>query len=216
MANYLDWIAQNQSFEQLGLYRWWSVNLTGVGRPERIQSFLVTASFLEVTGVKPIMGRTFTEEENQPGKDGVVLLTHGLWQRRFGGDPNIINKTITLNGITRTVIGVMPPRFNYPKGAELYGPLAITPEIARNRTFHSYLVIGRLKPGVTMAAAQSDLDTIAARLEKQYVEENTGLGIAVFPLLADTVRQYQTALWILMAAVGFVLLIACANVANLM
>jgi putative ABC transport system permease protein len=216
MANYLDWKAQNQSFEQLGLYRWWSANLTGVGSPERIQSFLVTASFLEVTGVKPIMGRTFTEEENQPGKDGVVLLTHGLWQRRFGGDPNIINKTITLNGITRTVIGVMPPRFNYPKGAELYGPLAITPELARNRTFHSYLVIGRLKPGVTMAAAQSDLDTIASRLEKQYVEENTGLGIAVFPLLADTVRQYQTALWILMAAVGFVLLIACANVANLM
>ena len=162
------------------------------------------------------MGRAFVEEENQPGKDRVVLLTHSLWQRRFGGDPNIVNKTITLNGISRTVIGVMPPRFNYPKGAELYAPLAITPEIAKDRTFRTCLVVGRLKPGITIGGAQSDLDTIAARLEKQYPEDNAGLGVAVFPILADTVRQYQTALWIMMAAVGFVLLIACANVANLM
>ncbi len=105
MANYLDWRAQNQSFEQLALYRWWSINLTGVEPPERIQGFLVTANFLDALGMKPIMGRNFSEEENQPGKDAVAIITYSLWQRRFGGDPNIINKTIKLNSIARTVVG---------------------------------------------------------------------------------------------------------------
>jgi predicted permease len=216
MANYLDWEAQNQSFEQLALYRWWSTNLTGVEPPERIQGFLVTANFLDAVGLKPIMGRNFSEEENQPGKDAVAIITHSLWQRRFGGDPNIVNKTITLNSITRTVIGVMPERFNFPKGAEVYAPLAMTPELARSRGSHSYYVIGRLKAGVSFQSAQADTDTITARLEKQYPETNTGLGATLYPIVADTVRLYDTALWVMMGAVGFVLLIACANVANLM
>jgi putative ABC transport system permease protein len=216
MANYLDWRIQNQTFEHLGLYRWWNPNLTGVEPPERIQGFLVSASFLDVVGVKPFMGRGFSEEENQPGKDSVALLTYGLWQRRFGADPNIINKTITINGISHRVIGVMPRGFNYPKAAEIYAPLAITPQMAGNRQFHTYLIIGRLKPGVSVQSAQADMDTIAARLEKQHPDTNTGLGAAVFPIVADTVRLYDTALWVMMGAVGFVLLIACANVANLM
>jgi putative ABC transport system permease protein len=216
MANYLDWRAQNQSFEQLALYRWWSANITGIDPPERIQGFLVTANFIDVTGMKPIMGRNFTEEENQPGKDAVAIITHSLWQRRFGGDPNIVNKTITINGIQRTVIGVMPERFNFPKGAEVYAPIALTPELMRRRDSHSYYVIGRLKPGATIASAQADTDSITARLEQQYPETNTGWGAAVYPLVADTVRKYDTALWVMMGAVGFVLLIACANVANLM
>jgi putative ABC transport system permease protein len=216
MANFLDWQSQSQSFESLGLYRWWSPNLTGIETPERLQGFLVTAGFFDVAGVKPIMGRTLLEEENQPGKDSVVVITHALWQRHFGGDPNIINRTITLSGITRTVVGVMPPRFNYPKGAEIYAPLSLTPELMRNRQFHTYLAIGRLKPGVTLAGAQSDLDTIAGRLEQQYPDTNTGLGVNIFPIVTDTVRNYENALWVLMGAVGFVLLIACANVANLM
>jgi putative ABC transport system permease protein len=216
MANYLDWKAQNQSFEQLAIYRWWSTNLTGVETPERIQGFLVTANFLDAIGIKPIMGRNFSEEENQPGKDAVAIITHSLWQRRFGGDPNIVNKTITLNSITRTVIGVMPERFNFPKGAEVYAPLAMTPELARSRGSHSYYVIGRLKAGVSLQSAQADTDTITARLEKQYPDTNTGLGATVYPIVADTVRLYGTALWVMMGAVGFVLLIACANVANLM
>ena len=205
MANYLDWRAQNQSFEQLALYRWWSTNLTGVEPPERIQGFLVTANFLDAVGMKPIMGRNFSEEENQPGKDAVAIITHSLWQRRFGGDPNIINKTITLNSITRTVIGVMPERFNFPKGAEVYAPLAMTPELARSRGSHSYYVIGRLKPGVAPQSAQADIDTITARLEKQYPDTNTGLGANVYPIVKDTVRLYDTALWVMMGAVGFVL-----------
>lgn len=216
MANYLDWRAQNQSYDQLALYRWWSANLTGVEPPERLQGFLVTANFIDVTGLKPIMGRNFTEEENQPGKDGVAIITHSLWQRRFGGDPNIVNKTITVNSIQRTVIGVMPEHFNFPKGAEVYAPIALTPELMRNRLSHSYYVIGRLKPGATIESAQADTDNITARLEKQYADTNTGWGATVFPIVADTVRQYDTALWVMMGAVGFVLLIACANIANLM
>src|SRR6266702_1679844 len=215
VANYLDWRAQNRTFEQLGIYRWWSTNLTGANSPERVQGFQVTPNFLDIVGVKPLLGRGFSGEEDQPGKDAVALLTYSLWQRRFGGDPNIVNKTISTNGITRTVIGVMPPDFNYPKGAEIYAPLTITPELARNRSNHSYLGIGRLKPGVSLPGARADLDTIASQLERQYPETNTGRGVVIYPILEDTVRMYSTALWVMMAAVGFVLLIACANVANL-
>ena len=216
IANYLDWQSQTQSFEQLALYRWWSANLTGVDPPERIQGFLVTANFLDTTGIKPIMGRTFLPEENQPGKDQVAVITHSLWQRRFGGDPNIVNKTITINSVVRTVIGVMPERFNYPKGAEVYAPLPLTPELMKNRIGHGYYVIGRLKSSASIASAQAEIDNISARLEQQFPETNKGWGATVFPIVADTVRTYDTALWVMMAAVGFVLLIACANVANLM
>ncbi|HET7288017.1 MAG TPA: ABC transporter permease, partial [Pyrinomonadaceae bacterium] len=215
-ADYLDWHSQTQSFEQLALYRWWSANLTGVDPPERIQGFLVTANFLDTTGIKPIMGRNFLPEENQPGKDAVAILTYSLWQRRFGGDPNILNKTITINSITRTVVGVMPEHFNFPKGAELYGPVAMTPEFVKSRSNHTYYILGRLKPGASIVSAQAELDNITTRLEQQFPETNKGWGAAVFPLVADTVRTYDTALWIMMGAVGFVLLIACANVANLM
>ena len=215
-ANYLDWQSQTQSYDQLALYRWWSANLTGIDPPERIQGFLVTANFIDATGVRPIMGRGFLPEENQPGKDAVAIIAHSLWQRRFGGDPNIINKTITLDSVTRTVIGVMPERFNFPKGAEVYGPIAITPELMKSRGNHSYYVIGRLKPGASVAGAQAEMDNISARLEQQYPETNQGWAANVIPIVADTVRTYDTALWSLMGAVGFVLLIACANVANLM
>jgi putative ABC transport system permease protein len=216
MANYLDWRAQNQTFEQMGLYRWWSTNLTGTESPERIQGFQVTANFLDVLGVKPAIGRGFAAEEEQPGKDAVAILSHGLWQRRFGADPQIVNKTITLNGIARTVIGVMPEGFNYPGGVDVLAPLALTPELAKSRQSHSYYVVGRLKSGATIERAQGDLDTIAARLEKEYAVSNTGWGVVVYPIVEDTVRLYKTATLALMAAVGFVLLIVCANVANLM
>ena len=215
-GNYVDWQSQTQSFEQLALYRWWNANLTGIDPPERIQGFLVTANFLDTTGMKPIMGRTFLPEENQPGKDQVAVLTYSLWQRRFGGDPNILDKTITVNSIARRVIGVMPDRFNFPKGGEIYAPLQITAELVKNRTSHGYYVVGRLKPSASIGGAQAEIDNISARLEQQFPESNTGWGATVFPIVADTVRTYDTALWVMMAAVGFVLLIACANVANLM
>jgi putative ABC transport system permease protein len=216
MANYLDWRAQTQSFEQLALYRWWNANITGIDPPERIQGFLVTANFIDVTGLKPIMGRNFTAEENQPGKDAVAIITYSLWQRRFGADPNILNKTITVNSIQRTVIGVMPEHFNFPKGGEIYAPIALTPDLMGNRTSHSFYVIGRLKPGLLIANAQAEIDNVTARLEQQYPEANTGLGATVYSLVDDMVRAYDTPIWVTMGFVGFVLLIACANIANLM
>ncbi|HJP93181.1 MAG TPA: ABC transporter permease [Pyrinomonadaceae bacterium] len=216
MANYLDWQQQNKSFEQLAIYRWWSANLTGIDTPERVQGFLVSPNFLDAIGIKPIMGRNFYPEENQPGKNAVAILTYGLWQRRFGGDPNIVNKTITINSIARTVVGVMPERFSFPTGGEVYAPLVMTPELMKSRGNHAYYVIGRLKPGTTIQSAQAEIANITARLEQQYPETNTGWGATVYPIVADTVREYDTALWVMMGAVGFVLLIACANVANLM
>ena len=216
VANYLDWQSQTQSFDQLALYRWWNANLTGIDPPERIQGFLVTANYLDALGMKPIMGRNFFAEENQPGKDAVAVITHSLWQRRFGGDPNILNKTITINSVVRTVVGVMPKHFNFPKGAEIYAPLPMTPELMKSRGSHGYYVVGKLKPGASIEGSQAEIDNIMTRLEQQYPETNKGWGSTVFPIVADTVRLYDTALWVMMAAVGFVLLIACANVANLM
>jgi putative ABC transport system permease protein len=214
-ANYLDWRAQNHSFDQLALERWWSINLTGSDMPERIQGFLVSSNFFDTVGVKPVQGRNFLPDENESGKDRVAIIAHSLWQRRFGSDPAIVNKTITTNGYARTVIGVLPEGFNYPKGAEIYAPIPISPELAKSRGNHSYNVIGRLKDGVTLQSAQADIDTITARLATQYPDTNVGLGATVYPIVADTTRIYSTAMWIMMAAVGFVLLIACANVANL-
>jgi putative ABC transport system permease protein len=216
VANYLDWQSQTQSFEHLALYRWWNANLTGIDSPERIQGFLVTANYLDALGMKPIMGRNFFAEENQPGKDAGAIITHSLWQRRFGGDPNILNKTITINGVVRTIVGVMPEHFNFPKGGEVYAPLPMTPELMKSRGNHSYYVVGRLKPGASVEGSQAEIDNIMARLDQQFPETNKGWGATVFPIVADTVRLYDTALWVMMAAVGFVLLIACANVANLM
>ena len=216
MANYLDWQAQSQSFEQLALYNWWNVNLSGGDVPERVQGFTVTANYLDTLGVKPIIGRNFSPEENQPGKNKVAIISYNLWQKRFGGDPNILNKTITTNGFAIEIVGVLPEHFNYPKGGEIYAPLELTQRVVQNRRLHTYYVVGRLKPGVSIKSAQSDIDNITARLEQQYPDNNKGWGATVIPIVADTVRAYDTVLWVVMAAVAFVLLIACANVANLM
>ena len=216
VGNYVDWRDQSQSFETLALYSGWSVNLSGVDSPERLQGYLVTANFMDSTGLKPIMGRNFTPDENEPGKDRVVIISYSLWQRQFGGDPNIIGKTISPNSIPRTVIGVMPQHFNFPKGGEIYTPMRLTPDVLSNRFNHSYYVFGRLKPGVQIASAQAEIDNLMGRLEKQFPESNTGAGATVYPLVEDIVRAYDKPIWITMGFVGFVLLIACANIANLM
>jgi putative ABC transport system permease protein len=216
VANYFDWKAQNSSFENVALYTWWNANLSGVEPPERLQGFIVTTNFLDTVGVQPVLGRGFLPEEEQPGKDQVAIISNGLWKRRFAADPNIINQPITINGVSRLVVGVMPETFNYPMGMEVLAPTAYTPKQASNRDNHGNLTIARLKDGVTIQQAQSDMDAIAARLEQQYPQSNTGRGVALFPLLTDTVRHYRAALTVISIAVGFVLLIACANVANLM
>jgi putative ABC transport system permease protein len=216
IANYLDWQAQSQSFENVALYSWWNANLSGIDPPERVQGYVVTTNLLDTLKVQPALGRNFMPEEAQPGKDRVIILSYGLWQRRFGGDPDLINQTLTVNGIPRTIIGIMPADFHFPKGVDVFAPFAFTPQQTANRQSHGNLTVARLKDGVSLRQAQADMDAIAARLEQQYPQTNTGRGVALFTLLDDTVRLYQAALLVTLLAVGFVLLIACANVANLM
>ncbi len=215
VANYLDWRAQSDSFENLAIYTWWSANLGSIEPPERVRGFYVSPNLLDTVGIKVALGRNFRPDEDQPGKDNVVILTRGLWQRRFGGNPNVVGRTVNVNGVARTVIGVMPPEVIFPRGAEILAPMAMTPETMRSRGNHVNLVVGRLKAGVSVAQAQSDLDAIARRLEQQYPNTNTGRSVGVFPILEDTVREYKSASLMIMAVVAFVLLIACANVANL-
>jgi predicted permease len=215
VANYLDWRGQSNSFENLAIYTWWSANLGSVEPPERVRGYHVSPNLLDVVGIKVTLGRNFQPDEDQSGKNHVVILTHGLWQRRFDGDPNVVGRSVNINGVARTIIGVMPPDVIYPQGAEILAPMAMTPETMSNRIRHGNMVVGRLKAGVSVAQAQSDLNAIAGRLEQQYPDTNTGRGVNVSPILEDTVREYKSATLVMMAAVAFVLLVACANVANL-
>jgi putative ABC transport system permease protein len=215
VANYLDWREQSNSFENLAICALWSANLGGIETPERVFGYHVSPNLLDAVGIKVALGRNFRPDEDRPGNNHVVILTHGLWQRRFGGDPNVVGRTVNINDVARTIIGVMPPNVIYPPGAEILAPMAMTPETMRDRTNHSSLVVGRVKAGLTVGQAQSDLDAIARRLEQQYPNMNTGRGVGVFPILEDTVREYKTGSLMMMAAIAFVLLIACANVATL-
>ena len=216
-ANYVDWRDQNSVFSGMAAIADNNFNLTGVGDPERLKGRFVSANLFPLLGVDPQLGRVFTAAEDQPGSQKVVLLSHRLWQRRFGGDPAIVSKTLTLNDETYTVVGVMPARFQFPENDdELWAPIAFSAEDAANRNRHYLQVIARLKPGVTLAQAQSEMTTIGARLQQQYPQSNTDLGVAVTSLHQHLVCDIKPALFILLGAVGLVLLIACANVANLL
>lgn len=216
-ANFIDWRDQNQVFEGMAAIADTSFNLTGVGEPERFEGRRVSANLFPLLGVEPQIGRVFTAAEDQPGSQRVVLLSYGLWQRRFGGDPNIVGKALTLNGESYIVVGVMPARFQFPSSDdEAWVPIAFTQQEASNRGRHYLQVLARLKPGVTLAQAQTEMSTIAARLQQQYPEQNADLGAAVQSLHEHLVGDIRPALLILLGAVGLVLLIACANVANLL
>lgn len=222
-ANFADWRDQNGVFESMAAIATQTFNLTGVGEPEKLEGQRVSASFFPLLGVEPSLGRLFTDEEDQPGAGRVVIMSHGLWQRRFGSDPDIIGKPLTLNGQAYTVVGVLAKNFQFPDpfqfSAEenaLWVPLAFSSEEASNRGGHYLLVYARAKPGVTVKQAQADMDTIAARLQQQYPETNMSLGAVVISLHEQIVGDVRPALLILLGAVGFVLLIACANVANLL
>jgi putative ABC transport system permease protein len=216
-ANFVDWRDQNSVFSGMAAMASAYLNLTGVGDPERLQGQLVSASLFPLLGVEPQLGRVFTAAEDQPGAPNVVLLSHRLWQRRFGGDPAIVGKTLSLSGQTYTVVGVMPARFQFPeKDVDLWVPIAFSAAAAANRNRHYLEVIARLKPGVTLPQAQSEMTTIGARLQQQYPQSNTDVGVAVTSLHEHVVGDIKPALLILLGAVGLVLLIACANVANLL
>ena len=220
-ANFFDWQEQNQAFEQMSAVEGASFNLTGFNltgdwEPERLQAARVSASLLPLLGVEPIAGRTFTAEEEQRGHHQVVLVSHGLWQRRFGSDPELVGQMLTLNDQSFTVVGILPPDFNFlPREFELLTPLSFDAREAAWRGSHPLRVIARLKEGVTIARAQAEMDQIASRLEQQYPEFNAGKGVTLVPLQEQLVGETRRALLILLGAVTFVLLIACANVANL-
>lgn len=216
-ANYIDWRDQNQVFESIAAIASASFNLTGVGDPERLVGCRVSASLFPLLGVSPQLGRWFTPDEDQAGANPVVIMSHRLWQRRFGGDPNLVGKSLTLNGRSTTVVGIMPAdlRF-YDQDEMLWVPIAFSQEEQQNRSLHFLDVMARLKPGVTLSQAQAEMSTIAARLQQQYPATNTNVGSEVVPLHEHIVGDIRPALLIFLGAVGLVLLIACVNVANLL
>ncbi|HKV39218.1 MAG TPA: ABC transporter permease, partial [Blastocatellia bacterium] len=214
---YVDYRDQNHTFQQVAAFNDnRSFNLTGSGDPERILGVWSTSNLFQVLGVQPLIGRTFTPEEEEQGKDRVVIISYGLWQRRFGADRTILGRQINMSGSGRTVIGVMPPGFSFPgKDSEMWAPLAPNPGAKTNRTAFGLKAIGRLRPGVRIEQARSDLETIAKRIEQQY-PFLAGYGVNLVSLHDQVAGKIRPALLILLAAVGFVLLIACANVANLL
>ena len=218
-ANFLDWRQQSSVFEGMAATSYRSFNLTGVGEPERLEGRRVSANLFDLLGVQPIFGRTFVPEEDKPGSK-VVLLNESLWQHRFGGDPAVIGRTLSLNGEPYTVVGILPRTVRLPASGnwhdQVWVPMAFSSEEAANRGSHYLEVIARMKPGVTLAKAQAEMDTIAARLAKQYPDVNARRGAVVRPLHEEIVGNIKPALLILLGAVTFVLLIACANVANLL
>jgi len=215
-ANYLDWKAQNHVFDHIAVQGWWDANLGGVEHPEHLHGFLVTPDYFAALQAQPMLGRTFLEEEGTAGKDHVAILSYGLWRDHFASDRTLPGKTVLLNGIDYTVVGVMGPEFNYPSGAQLWAALAFPPPLQRNRGSHYLHGVAHLAPGVTRERAQADMSAIASRLAQQYPQTNTGRDVQVMPLMESEVGQTRAPLVILLAAVGLVLLIACANVSNLL
>ncbi len=213
--NYVDFKEQNQVFEDMAAFNDRSFNLTGTGDPVRVMGAWSTASLFPVLGAEAALGRTFTQEEEEPGKDLVVVLSNGLWKRRFGGDTGIVGQSISLNGINRMVLGVMPASFGFPeKKTEFWIPIPVSPQRRHERYAIGYKAVGRLKPGVTMEQAQADMGAIAKRIDDQYFQ--SGYGINLVRLRDQDTRKVKPALLVLLGAVAFVLLIACTNVANLL
>jgi predicted permease len=216
-ANFLEWREQNRVFERIAAYNGQNFNLSGVDEPERIRAMRVSADLFELLRVRPTLGRAFLPEEDQYGDHRVVILSHALWQRRFGANPEIIGKALTLNDQSYVVVGVMPPDFSFPwTTTEMWTPIAFSPEERGTRDTNYISVIARLRPGVTLEQARSGMEALARRQQEQYPESNTGVGVKVISYKEQVVGDTRPILLLLLGAVGFVLLIACANVANLL
>ncbi len=215
-ADFEDWKDQSHSFDRLAAFQWYSVNLTGEGNPQRVQGFLVSQNFFETLSEQPVLGRAFLPDEEQPGRDHEVMLTHGLWERRYGSDRNVIGKSIQIDAESYTVVGVMGKDFKYPFSVELWMPLAMDAKEKAIRKSHYLFALGQLRPGVPVPQARAELAALSTRLATEYPQTNKGWGVRVLPfrqaVSGDLTRQYTL---LLMGAVGFVLLIACANIANL-
>ncbi|HWW75622.1 MAG TPA: ABC transporter permease, partial [Pyrinomonadaceae bacterium] len=216
-ANYVDWKTQTRSFEGMAALAQADYNLTGQGEPQRITAHRVTADLFPLLGVKPARGRAFTAEEEKPGSDGVVIISDGLWRDTFGADPALVGRDIMLNGQKRTVVGVMPEGFQFlDREVRLWVPLAQAPEDWANRGGHYLQVVARLKPGVTVEQADADVKTVMARISRDNPEEAEDLGAYVLPMRDELAGEVRRPLLMLVVAVAFVLLIACANIAGLL
>jgi putative ABC transport system permease protein len=216
LGNYEEWAAQSRSFEDLSVRTSIDLSMSGPEGAIHVDGGEVLPNFFSVLRAEPLMGRAFREDEAQPGRDGEAILSYRFWQRQLGGEPHILGRTLELNGRGFTVIGVMPRTLAYPSTAEVFVPLSATAAQKQDRTNRLYQVVGRLRPGVTTAQAQAELKEIAARLAKTYPATNLGWSVTVMPLL-DAVNGKLTPLFfrMIMGATGFVLLIVCANIANL-
>ena len=217
--NFTDWREQNRVFEHFGVFNRNSYNLTGRGEAERINAGQVSAEVFTALGTQPALGRVFTSAEDVPGGPSVVILSHGLWLRRFGGDPKILNQQINLNGRNYEVIGVMPNGYAFPTRTEMWvsaGQLSGDPAWKMRGNHPGLYGLARLKPGITIEQARADLGNIVANLAKLYPDSNEGNGVTISSLLENYVGDIRPALWFMLAAVSFVLLIACANIANLL
>ncbi len=215
--NFMDVVRASKSLESAAATTRERKILTGEGEPVRLDVAEVSASLFDVLRVRPALGRTFAADEDTPGKTNVVVLSNGLWQQRFGSDPGVIGRRIQLDGESKEIIGVMPAGFSYPAGRQAWLPIEYEEGFVSKQRASWYLsVVARLKPGVTPEQAAAEVQTIGRSLEKQYPAANENVGMTTFPLREAMVVNIRQAVLVLLGAVGFVLLIACSNVANLL
>jgi putative ABC transport system permease protein len=214
-ANFLDWKKQNHVFQQMALYSGARFDITGVGKPEAVTASPVSADFFSVLGLQPLYGRTFLPQEDSPGKNHEVVLSYKFWQTHYASDPNVVGKPINFDGEPYTIVGVMGPKMTKPDFAQVWTPLALTGKEASVRGEHHFQAIARLKPGATLSQAQAEMNTISERLAQSYPDDDRGWGAGVYSLREETVGEVRPALLMMLGAVAFVLLIGCANVANL-
>jgi putative ABC transport system permease protein len=215
-ANLIDWMKQTRTLERIAAFAWWDVNITGINEPERVTGFRVTPEFFRTLGERPALGRAFTDDEGHEGNTDRVILSHPLWMRRFGGDPGVIGRTVQLNGVKHTIVGVMGEDFIFPPGAELWKAFALEGATAADRDGRWVSAIARLRPTATLAEARTEARAIARRLEVQYPDMNAKWGMKVEPSQVFYSRHSRPYFIVMLASVAFVLLIGCANVANLL
>jgi putative ABC transport system permease protein len=218
-ATYLDWRARTRALSSLGAFRARGFTLGAAGESEHIASVEASPALFRVLGVPPAAGRVFTADEEQPGHERLAILSYGAWQRRFGGRPEVVGQTIVLDGLPFEVVGAMPATFQFPAGdrdVEVWSPLTLDVRSLQTRPHRMYRTIGRLAPGATLAQAQAEMDAIGRDLAREHPETNTGWGVSLVPAHDQVVGDIGGTLWVLFGAVVLVLLIACANIANLL
>ncbi|HJZ69183.1 MAG TPA: ABC transporter permease, partial [Blastocatellia bacterium] len=216
-ANYVDWKAQQSVFEDMAALNWKNFNLTGDGEPERIFARGVSANFFPLLGIQPIVGRSFYSDEDKPGANKVVILSYGLWRVRYGGESGILDRDIQLDGEKYKVVGVMPAGFQFLQGEiGAWVPIALTQQQLVDRDSHYLTIVGRLKPGASVEQAQGDILAITERIARDYPNEAALLKSSVVPLQEQLAGNVRQPIIVLLVAVGFVLLIACANIAGLL